>query len=161
MRKKHRRLEKVYQQLTARLCRPVDDEEISAALGVPLAELHRILAELHSFSLDGWPRRTSGGGPRSRLRGRADEEDQIASPQEGPWELCYRREQREVLERALARLPERERLVMTLYYRQELNMKEIAARLGVVESRISQIHAAALHRLKASVQSLLGPASVN
>ena len=154
MRKKYRRVEKVYRELVARLRRPVDDEEMSAALGVTLEEWHRILAELHSVSLDGWPRRTTGGGTRVKLAG---EEAQIASSQEGPWELCYRREQHEVLERALARLPEREQMVMTLYYRHELSMQQIAARLGVGESRISQLHAAALHRLKARVQAMLRP----
>jgi RNA polymerase sigma factor for flagellar operon FliA len=59
--------------------------------------------------------------------------------------------------RALARLPERERLIMTLYYQHDLTMKEIAARLDVDESRISQLHAEALERLKARVRASLSP----
>jgi RNA polymerase sigma factor for flagellar operon FliA len=154
MRIKQRRVEKVYRELVSGLRRPIDDEEISSALGVSLARWYRILAELDFLGLDGWPRRTAGGATQARL---AAEEPEVASSQAAPWELCFRREQREVLDRALVRLPERERLVISLYYRRELSMKEIAARLGVTESRISQLHTAALDHLKARVQILLRP----
>jgi RNA polymerase sigma factor for flagellar operon FliA len=49
---------------------------------------------------------------------------------------------------AIARLPERERLVVTLYYREELTMKEVGAVLGLTESRVSQLHSQAMLRLK-------------
>jgi len=77
--------------------------------------------------------------------------------QENPFDLCYRREQRDLLSRALAHLPERERLIMTLYYHQALTMKQIAARLDVDESRVSQLHSEALQRLKALLQAALRP----
>jgi len=87
------------------------------------------------------------------------EESRVAVRQltEDPFDLCYRREQRDLLNRALARLPERERLIVTLYYQHDLTMKEIAARLAVDESRVSQLHAEALQRLKARVQASLSP----
>jgi RNA polymerase sigma factor for flagellar operon FliA len=74
-----------------------------------------------------------------------------------PFDLCYRREQYEILGRALSHLRERERQIITLYYEQEMTMKQIADRLNVDESRVSQLHSAALVRLKASVESLLRP----
>ena len=81
----------------------------------------------------------------------------MAAQQEDPFGLCYRREQRDLLNRALARLPERERLIVTLYYQQDLTMKQIAARLDVDESRVSQLHSAALQQLKACVKASLRP----
>jgi RNA polymerase sigma factor for flagellar operon FliA len=81
----------------------------------------------------------------------------MVAPQQDPFELCYRREQRDLLNCALARLPERERLIVTLYYQQDLTMKQIAARLEVDESRVSQLHAEALQRLKARVRASLDP----
>jgi RNA polymerase sigma factor for flagellar operon FliA len=71
--------------------------------------------------------------------------------------LCYRREQREILGRALSSLPERERRVLCLYSQAELTMKQIALSMHVDESRVSQLHSAALIRLKARVDSLLHP----
>jgi DNA-directed RNA polymerase specialized sigma24 family protein len=85
------------------------------------------------------------------------EQGWIAVPQEDPFDLCYRREPRDLVNRALACLPERERLIVTLYYQQDLTMKEIAARLEVDESRVSQLHAEALERLKARVRASLYP----
>jgi RNA polymerase sigma factor for flagellar operon FliA len=69
--------------------------------------------------------------------------------------MCYRREQRDIMGRALSHLRERERQIITLYYHQELTMKQIAERLEVDESRISQLHSAAVARLKAAVESHL------
>jgi len=55
----------------------------------------------------------------------------------------------------MERLPEREKLIVTLYYQQDLTMKEIASRLAVDESRVSQLHAEAIERLKARVKASL------
>ena len=74
-----------------------------------------------------------------------------------PFDLCYRREQHEILGQALSRLRERERKIVTLHDQQGLTMKQIAGRMHVDESRVSQIHSVALGRLKASVDSLLHP----
>ena len=81
----------------------------------------------------------------------------MADDDADPFDLCYRREQHEILGRALSHLRERERQIITLYYQQELTMKQIADRLNVDESRVSQLHSAALVRLKASVNALLHP----
>ena len=85
----------------------------------------------------------------------------MAGDDADPFDLCYRREQREILGRALSHLRERERQIITLYYQQELTMKQIADRMNVDESRVSQLHSAALARLKASVNSLLHPRQMN
>jgi DNA-directed RNA polymerase specialized sigma subunit len=65
-----------------------------------------------------------------------------------PQELLERREIEELLARAIEKLPERERLVLALYYHEELTMKEVGRVLGVNESRVSQIHSSAVEKLR-------------
>ena len=76
-------------------------------------------------------------------------------PEEDPLFRCLRGELQAKLADAIERLPERERLVMTLYYYEELTMREIGLALGVVESRVSQIHASAVIHLRASLKELV------
>ncbi len=71
-----------------------------------------------------------------------------ASPEEDPLFLCLAAESRQRLIDAIEELPEKERLVLTLYYYEELTMREIGLTLGVVESRVSQIHSGAVRRLR-------------
>ncbi len=149
MRKKNKKAEKVYRELQAKLGRPVDDEEMAQALGVSLKKWYRAIQELHPLGVD-WLR------PRQSVEGKQrDEETLVADDHENPFDLCYRREQRDILNRALVRLTERERLIILLYYNQELTMKKIGAKLGIDESRVSQIHSAALRRLQSHVKAIL------
>lgn len=148
MRKCQRRVEKAYDQLQGKLGRPVSDEEIARALGMTLPEWYRTLRELQAVGFDGRARQVSVGSWRIKP------ESEEASG-EDPFARCYRQEQRRLLDRALASLPERERTVVVLYDLHEETMKEIASRLNVDESRVSQLHAAALRRLKQRVQAML------
>lgn len=154
LRRRARKVERAYHELEAKLGRPVKDEEIAQALDLSLKAWHRWAREIHGLGFDGWQRRETAATVRRR---QAEDEGWMAAPQEDPFDLCYRREQRDLLNRALAHLPERERLIVTLYYQQDLTMKQIAARLEVDESRISQLHAEALQRLKAHIQAFLHP----
>jgi RNA polymerase sigma factor for flagellar operon FliA len=154
LRHKHKRIQKLYRELEVKLSRPVKDEEIAAALGMNLAQWHRTLNEIQSVGFD-CGARTLSAGPT--IRRPSAEPALLAGNHADPFDLCYRREQHEILGRALSHLRERERQIITLYYEQELTMKQIADRLNVDESRVSQLHSAALVRLKASVDSLLHP----
>ncbi len=154
MRRRARKVERTYHELEAKLGRSVKDEEIAAALGISLKAWHRWVREIHGLGFDGWQRLETAAAVRTRPAG---DEGWMAVPQKDPFDLCYRREQRDLLNRALAHLPERERLIVTLYYQRDLTMKQIAARLGVDESRVSQLHAEALQRLKAHVKAFLHP----
>ena len=154
MRRRARRVERTYRELEATLGRSVQDEEMADALGVSMDVWHRWAREIHALGFDGWPRReTAAMAVRLPVR----EESWMDAPREDPFDLCYRREQHDLLNRALACLPERERLIVTLYYQQDLTMKEIAARLQVDESRVSQLHAEAVQRLKTRVRVFLSP----
>jgi RNA polymerase sigma factor for flagellar operon FliA len=71
------------------------------------------------------------------------------------FEACYRREQREIFQRAMDRIPERERKVVELYYHHELTMRQIGEQLGIDESRVSQLHATAVERLRRRIREFL------
>jgi RNA polymerase sigma factor FliA len=154
LRRNNKKIQKLYRELEGKLGRPVQDEEIAAALGVDLAQWHRTLNEVQSVGFD-FGGRTISAGPNTKRP--SSEAALLASDDADPFDQCYRREQREILGRALTHLRERDRQIITFYYQQELTMKQIADRLNVDESRISQLHSAALVRLKASVDTLLHP----
>lgn len=148
MRRCQRRVEKVYAQLQGKLGRPVSDEEVALALGMTLQEWYRTLQELQAVGIDGPMRQVSVRPSRSKP------ESEEASD-EDPFRRYYRQEQRRLLDHALASLPDRERMVVIYYELQEETMKTIASRLNVDESRVSQLHAAAMRRLKQRVQAML------
>jgi RNA polymerase sigma factor for flagellar operon FliA len=154
MRRKNKRIQLLYRELEVKLGRPVTDEEMAAAAGISLANWHRTLREVQSVGFDFGIRPISAGPTSKRL---PTEPTLLADHEANPFELCYRREQREILTRALSHLPERERGILTFYYYEELTMKQIADRLNVDESRVSQLHSAALVRLKSAVESMLRP----
>ncbi len=151
MRRKNKKAERVYRELEARAGRPVDDGEMARALGLSLKKWYRTVHELQTMGID-WLRPTQM--PDAPL---PDVQDVPAGDAENQIDLCYRREQRELLARALTQLSERERTVVTLYYQQEMTMKEIGSQLGVDESRVSQLHSAAIAHLRSRVQKMLTP----
>jgi RNA polymerase sigma factor for flagellar operon FliA len=140
--------------LEARLGRPVQGEEVARALGISLKLWHRWAQEVHSLGFDALQNSETAA---AAVKLPVKDENLVAVRQltEDPFDLCYRREQRDLVNSALERLPERERLIMTLYYQNDLTMKEIATRLAVDESRVSQLHAEALQRLKTRVRASL------
>jgi RNA polymerase sigma factor for flagellar operon FliA len=71
---------------------------------------------------------------------------------EQPLETLGNQRFREALAKSIGELPEREQLVMSLYYEQDLNLKEIGAVLGVTESRVSQLHSQAVARLRSRLK---------
>jgi len=85
----------------------------------------------------------------------ADQNDLPATGERDPFQLCYIQEQRDFLNRALGTVSERDREILSLYYEHNLTMKQIADRLGVDESRVSQIHSAVVNRLRNRVQSMV------
>lgn len=151
MRKKAKKAEKVYRQLETRLGRPVDDSELAAGLSMSLKKWYGTVRELQPVGID-WLR------PMEATLFR--EPDQEALPDEvgaSAFDLCYRTERIGILNRALSCLSERDRELMSLYYEHDLTMKEIGNRLGIDESRVSQIHTAVLERLKSRVRNILNP----
>jgi RNA polymerase sigma factor for flagellar operon FliA len=141
-----RDIERAIAELEARLGRAPSDEEIAQRLGLSEEELDESLGEISRTSIvaldELWS--VSGGGDQVALIDTI-EDTQVPSPQAALADT----ELREAIGEALARLPEREKLVVTLYYYEELTLREIGEVLGVTESRVSQLHTKAILRLKA------------
>ncbi len=150
LRKKGRQVEQAIQSLQGKLGRSPSETELAAELHLDLKALQDLLAELRGLDLGSLQALTPEGG---------SEEDVFRylpnAPQEDPLYLCLQSELKECLARAVSELPEKERQVLALYYHEELTMKEVGAVLGVGEGRISQIHSAALLRLRSRMQEML------
>ncbi len=119
--------------------RDARDHEVAEHMGISLDEYYRILqdaAGARVFSFD-----------EPGMLGE-DPEQFIPGPEMGPLEVLQKDDFKRELVEAIALLPERERLVMSLYYDEELNLREIGEILGVSESRVCQIHGQALIRLR-------------
>jgi RNA polymerase sigma factor for flagellar operon FliA len=153
LRLKNKMIQKLYRELEAKVGRPVQDEEMAAASGVSLGQWHSALTEIQSVGIDCGSRVLSAG-PTTKLQ--STDPELLIDGGDNPFDMYYRREQREILNRAIAGLPERERQVISLHS-QGLTMKQIAQLMHVDESRVSQVHSVALVRLKASVNSVLRP----
>jgi len=118
--------------------REARDAEVAEALGVSLDEYNRIVQDAAVCQV----------GSLDESEGAVD----IADHGSDPGGEAEQGELRTAMAAAIANLPERERLVMSLYYDEELNLKEIGAVLGVSESRVCQIHGQALVRLRARLR---------
>jgi RNA polymerase sigma factor FliA len=133
--RKARAVAKAIREIESEIGREARDVEVAERLGLKLSEYHRIVED-------------SAGCQISSL---TTEEGEITLTDSSadPFRDVVDEDFRAALTEAIAGLPERERLVMSLYYDDELNLKEIGAALRVSESRICQIHGQALVRLQA------------
>ena len=164
VRKKGKKAERVHRELELRMgCAP-DDEAMARGLGMSLKKWHRTAREIH----------LAGAGTylyaRSLRHHDLSEEMIAAANSADQFDLCYLRdlgpsallpliELKELVARALAILPERERMIFKLYYGREFTMKQIGKLLNIGESRVSQLHSAGLARLRALVMEYIHPPS--
>lgn len=146
VRQKSKELEQTIGALEAKLGRPASDQEIAEALNITVDEYHELLSEVKGVSLASLDEVWSGD---------PEEEGKIPFGQmientrsEDPTARVEDVEVKRVLAEAIDHLPERERLVVALYYYEGLTLKEIGEVLNVSESRISQIHTKAILRLR-------------
>ena len=112
--------------------------------------LRKLMAQLDSLQL--------GSQSVAMSHDRSESLDVIESAPDldepDPFELCLKGEQKAHLAEAISKLSEREQLILSLYYREELTMKEIAKIVGVALSRVSQIRQATLTKLRASLEHM-------
>ncbi len=143
LRRKGRAVEETIRRLTAQFGRAPSEPEIAFAMGLELENYQQLLGELKGLEI----------GTLHMERSEDSGEEELAyipnRPEDDPLFRCLRGEMQERLAAAIDHLPERERLVVTLYYYEEMTMKEIGLVLGVVESRVSQIHSSAVVHLRA------------
>jgi len=151
VRARARDIERAIGDLESRLTRAPTDEEIAAKLGITEEEFQDSLLEISRSSIAAldelWASPGSSGDAVALI-------DTIEDPSAAePQSAMANTELREALGEAISRLPEREKLVVTLYYYEELTLREIGEVLGVTESRVSQLHTKAILRLKARLSS--------
>jgi len=155
LRRKARRIDEVYAQLSCELSRTPTEPELAARLGMDLHQLQLLLGELDGLEV---------GSLRIESPRDGKEEDLCEylpnAPEDNPFFLCLRSEMKQLLTKVIAELPEKERQVLALYYYEELTMKEVGSAMGIGESRVSQIHTLAVIRMRARLQELMaaGPA---
>jgi RNA polymerase sigma factor FliA len=154
LRRKGRAIEQAIRSLTVRLGRAPSEQEIAGELQMELGDYQQLLGELKGLEI----------GTLHLERSEDSGEEELAyipnRPEDDPLFRCLQGEMRQRLTEAIGDLPERERLVMTLYYYEEMTMKEIGLTLGVVESRVSQIHASAVLHLRSMLADLAARAGL-
>jgi RNA polymerase sigma factor for flagellar operon FliA len=153
VRAKAREIEAAHSKLERELGRTPTDDEVSSALGVSMDDFQESLLQISNSSLvaldELWAVSDASGDQVSLLDTMKDPSAVDPARELGVSELKDR------LAHAISRLPEREKLVVALYYYENLTLREIGEVLGVTESRVSQLHTKAVLRLKARLQSEL------
>jgi RNA polymerase sigma factor for flagellar operon FliA len=147
-RKSQREIEGAVQKLEHRLGRSPSESEIAAELGISLSDYQSLLTKVQGTQLV-YLEDISGG---------SDSEDSFLDRHAGdtdadPMEVLRDQRLRESLVAAIKTLPEREQHIMSMYYEHDMNLKEIAAVLGVTESRVCQLHSQSIARLRAKMRA--------
>src|ERR671919_413450 len=152
---KAREVEKAYTSLENRLKRPPSDAEIADEMGVSIDELNNIYSQLSTVSLVALDElMTVEGQKGDRLSLVETLEDTRAT---SPIEAFETEEMKGILTDAINRLPEREKIVITLYYYEGLTLAQIGQVLGVTESRICQMHTKAVLALRGKITESIQP----
>ncbi len=151
IRQKSRRLEQAYTEVEQRLGRSATEQEVAGSLGIDLDEFHFLLNQVRGISMVNLDELRSSGGADQPMHGDIFEDVKA----ENPFTSLKSREMRQAVAECIGILPEKERLVISLYYYEDRNMKEIGGVLGITESRVCQIHTKAVARLRSKLRSLL------
>ncbi|MFH0730492.1 MAG: FliA/WhiG family RNA polymerase sigma factor [Pseudomonadota bacterium] len=145
MRKKVQEIERAVRAIEMRKEQPAMDSEVADELGIPLAEYHSLLTNIHSASILSLDEFLSGDdGDSSRKR---SFQERMVSP-DNPSEKLAGVELKQMVAKAIKTLSKKEQMVISLYYFDELTLKEIGKVLDLTESRICQIHTQTLIKLR-------------
>ena len=146
-RKSQKDIERAVNRLQQKLHRPSLESEIAEELGLALADYQRLLAKVRGTQLV----------YLEDISGHGDDEDSFLDRHAGesesePSAVLQDQRMRTALVAAIKLLPDREQKIMSMYYEHDMNLKEIAAVLGVTESRICQLHSQSIARLRAKLR---------
>ncbi len=159
VRSRARQIERAMAELEAKLARAPTDEEIAAKVGITVEELEGSLTDISRSSIAAldelWTVSGSDGDQVALIDTVKDEH----GPE--PQAVFAQTELRDIVADAITNLPEREKLVITLYYYEDLTLREIGEVLGVTESRVSQLHTKAILRLKARLSGSVARAAAD
>ena len=150
LRFKAHKLEEAYKTIEQKLGRSANDEEVARELGIDVKELQKTLNQVGNIVMLSFEELGFGHGEE-----RFKAAEWISNKSDDPLKSLLGGEKVDFIARALDRLPEKERLVISLYFYEELNLREIGEILGVTESRASQIRSRALVRLKLYLKHVL------
>lgn len=151
IRSKEKLLENTLTLLENELGRLPTDEEIAARLGLSLGEYHKLVDDVSATTLLSFDRPLAGEGePSSNLYDLVPD-----AANDNPLDLMERKEIRGLLIELINRLPEQDKLVIALYYYEELTLKEIGKVLDISESRVSQIHTKIIMSMKQHIRKLI------
>lgn len=153
LRFKAKELDKIYQELEAKLKRPPTEEELAEALEINVDQLRQLLSELSYSSVIALEEtlKSSPSGDEESTMIDFVQDEQMSDP----FESLENEEAKELLVKAVQELPEKERKVVILYYYSGLTLKEIGELLGVSESRASQIHSKAISMLRSMLKEFI------
>ena len=149
LRQKAHKIEKGFFELEQKLGRPAEDFELAKHLEVDIEQLHHMLGEISGVVMLSLEELGFGHGEE-----RFKANDALSSSGLDPLGELLENEKVELLSAAIEKLPEKEKLVISLYFFEELNLKEIGEVIGVTESRASQVRSKALLRLRNNLKSL-------
>jgi RNA polymerase sigma factor FliA len=157
LRRKAKQIEEAYGNIEARLGRPASDQELAKALGIDIGELDSLLGEVAVATIMSLDAESSPeDNEQSTNLG-----EFLADPRAEDMErLLAAQEMRELIAARMAELPDKEQLVLVLYYYEELTLKEIGEILDVTESRVCQIHTKAIMRLRGKIERHEGYRSI-
>jgi RNA polymerase sigma factor FliA len=146
-RSKAKKIDEVVRRLEAKLGRYPKEEEVAKALNMDLESYLAMLKDYGNLSVISIEDLAEiSGDDREKIIQYAVEES------EDPEKFAQMHEMEELLEKEIGRLPEKQRMVLSLYYREDMNMKEIAKTLGITEARVCQIHSQSIFNLRSAVQ---------
>jgi len=151
LRKKVKEIEKKYAELEQKYKRPVTDEEVAKELGIDVEEIREAFMKVNAgiiLSLESNPYPGDNQHELSELISSEDDEEEII-------EKVSKEEVKKALLKAIDELPEREKLVITLYYYENLTRKEIGKIMGISEVRVFQLHTRALMRLRGKLSKFV------
>ncbi|NRA04213.1 MAG: FliA/WhiG family RNA polymerase sigma factor [Myxococcales bacterium] len=151
VRQKSRRLDTATNEVEQRLGRAATEDEVADSLGLDLDELHLMINQVRGISIVNLDELRSAGEGNGPIY--ADVFEDVKA--ENPYTTLKSRELCAAIGGCIAELPEKERLVMSLYYYEDLNMKEIGQVLSITESRVCQIHTKAVGRLRSKLAEVL------
>ncbi len=148
VRKNARNIENAIATLQQKLGHPPMEQEIADSLGVELAEYQSMLGDARGHQLIYYEDFHNEDGEPVELN--------LTDGRPNPFELLQDHDMRHALINAIDELPEREKMMMAMYYQEDLNLKEIGAVMGVSESRVCQIHTQAVMRLRTRLKAWIG-----
>lgn len=146
---KAREIEKAYTALENKLKRPPSDPEVAEELGITIDELNHIYTQLSTVSLVALAELMTVDSDKGDRLSLVDTLEDTKTA--GPMEAFESEEMRSILTGAINRLPEREKMVVTLYYFEQLTLAQIGEIMGVTESRICQMHTKAVLALRGKI----------